>query len=476
MLRVQLPDMFGDSQLVPRGLKKTMSGFIELTSDDAGIAVRNDIVPKQKWEKTTEMKWQLVFALIAMITIGGCNTMRISSPGSPLVNKTRIDAALQAFTGNGAPVGVSALIYENGREAYFGAFGWADREANRPMARDTLAQIYSMTKPITGVALMMLYEEGKFSLDDPLAEYAPEFVNLKVFNGLDENNKPILVDPDRPVTIRDITRHTGGFANQDDPSWVGKVYREVDPTHRQNTLMQMAQKLGEIPLLYQPGTRWLYGPSVDVQAFLVERLSGMPFDEFLRRRILMPLGMHNTRYLVSSRDRERLAAVYELNGDGGMRRADDETAFGFNTGDWPMKPGGWGLVSTLDDYMRFARMLLNEGELDGVRLLKPETVRLMAADAMPATVTDTSWLPGKGQVGFGIDFAVRVAPPAGPDEASGAVGEFFWDGKANTLFWVDPKNKIAAVLFTQYFPPGGLPLHKAFRDAVYYTDDEAAAR
>jgi CubicO group peptidase (beta-lactamase class C family) len=208
----------------------------------------------------------------------------------------------------------------------------------------------------------------------------------------------------------------------------------------------------------------------------VERLSGQPFDEFLQQHILKPLGMKDTRYVVSSeQDRKRLAALYELNDDGTLGRADDETAFSFNTRDWPMKPGGWGLVSTLDDYMRFARMLLNEGELDGVRLLRPETVRLMATDAMPPAVTDKSWLPVKGQVGFGIDFAVRIAPPAGPEEPSGAVGEFFWDGKANTLFWVDPKNDIAAVMFTQYFPPSGLPLHKVFRDAVYYSDNEAAA-
>lgn len=423
------------------------------------------------------MRFHIAFTLFMMIALSGCNMMQSSLPHRSLINKARIDVALKGFTDNSAPAGVSALIYENGKEAYFGAFGMADREAGRPMRRDTLAQIYSMTKPITGVVLMMLYEEGKFTLDDPLAKHAPEFADLKVFNGLDENNEPILTATHRPVTIRDITRHTGGFTNRDNESWVGERYREVDPTHRENTLAEMAQKLGQIPLLYQPGTRWLYGPSVDIQAFLVERLSGIPFDKFLQQRIFKPLGMHDTRYVVSSpEDRERLAAVYELNDDGSLRRTDDETAFGFNSRDWPMKPGGQGLVSTLDDYMRFARMLLNEGELDGVRLLKPETVRLMATDAMPEAVTDKSWLPAKGQVGFGIDFAVRIAPPEGAEEASGAVGEFFWDGYANTLFWVDPKNDLAAVLFTQYIPPSGLPLHKAFRDAVYYADDQAYAR
>jgi CubicO group peptidase (beta-lactamase class C family) len=167
--------------------------------------------------------------------------------------------------------------------------------------------------------------------------------------------------------------------------------------------------------------------------------------------------------------------LYEWHAAAPMTRVPDGAAFDFNRRDWPLKPGSFGLLSTLDDYMRFARMLENGGELDGVRVLKAETVRLMATDAMPAEVGDTSWLPSKGQVGFGIDFAVRVRPPADSREASGAVGEFFWDGAADTLFWVDPKNKITAVLFTQYWPFGKVPLHKAFRDAVYMNFPAALA-
>lgn len=422
------------------------------------------------------MKHALVF-LTLLCGIAACSHAPSRAPGEPLVDKSRIDAALRAFTDKGAPVGVSALIYENGREAYFGAFGMADREAGRPMARDTIAQIFSMTKPVTGVALMMFHEEGRFDLDDPLAKHLPEFAGLKVFNGFNERNEPVLVAPRRPVTIRDITRHTGGIASGGDKGWVGDMYRYIDPTGFDNTLQQMAPKLARVPLAYQPGTHWHYSASVDIQALLVERFSGMPFEQFLERRIFKPLRMNDTGYLVSSaEDKARLAAMYKLNDDGTMGRADPEETYGYNTRDWPMKWGGAGLVSTLDDYMRFARMLLNGGELDGARLLRPETVRLMATDAMPATVVDKSWLPGKGQMGFGIDFAVRIAPPAGPEEASGAVGEFFWDGKANTLFWVDPKNNLAAVLFTQYLPPGFLTFHKAFRDAVYYSDPDAYAR
>ena len=170
-----------------------------------------------------------------------------------------------------------------------------------------------------------------------------------------------------------------------------------------------------------------------------------------------------------------MAAMYDWHEDGSLTRETDEVALEFNGRDWPLKPGSEGLISSLDDYMRFARMLQNGGELDGQRILKAETVRLMTADALPADLTDKGFLPTKGQVGFGIDFAVRIRPPANAQEASGAVGEFFWDGAADTLFWVDPKNRITAVLFTQYKPFGKVPLHKAFRDAVYSGIPDALA-
>jgi CubicO group peptidase (beta-lactamase class C family) len=388
---------------------------------------------------------------------------------SSRVDRARIDMTLKGFVDRGEIVGTSALVYEHGREAYFGAFGMADREAGKPMARDTLVQIFSMTKPVTGVALMTLYDERRFALDDPVSKYVPELEGLRVFAGQDSNGAPRLESLARPVTIRDLMRHTAGLASGDDTSPVGELFRKADPMNVNHTLEEMARRLGRVPLLYQPGTRWLYSPAVDVQAFLVERLSGQRFDQFLQKRIFDPLRMRDTAYLVPSEKRARLAAMYTRTDDGAMVRMADEPALGFNTREQVLKPGGYGLVSALDDYMRFARMLLNEGELDGARILKPETVRLMATNALSESVTERSWLPSKGQVGFGIDFAVRIAPPASAEESSGEVGEFFWDGAANTLFWVDPRNEIAAVLFTQYRPFGQLPvsLHKALRDAIY---------
>jgi CubicO group peptidase (beta-lactamase class C family) len=269
------------------------------------------------------------------------------------------------------------------------------------------------------------------------------------------------------VTIRDLTRHTSGFAGGADDPGVGPMFAAADPLNRSNTLAQMAERLGRVPLLFHPGERWAYGPSVDVQALLVERLSGVPFDRYVRQHVLDPLHLSETRYFVPEADRARLAAAYQRGRDGTLTRMPDSVAFAFNTHHWALTPGSSGLTSTLDDYMRFARMLLNGGELDGVRILRPETVRLMATNQLSDSVTERSWLPTKGQVGWGIDFAVRIRPPASAAENSGVVGEFFWDGAWSTLFWVDPVNQLTAVLFVQLIPFDGVGLHKGFRDAVY---------
>jgi len=398
-------------------------------------------------------------------------------PPPPLVVPAAIDSALKSLVDSKQIVGASALIYERGQEAYFGAFGLADRENNKPFARDTVVQIFSMTKPVTGVALMQLYERGKFELDAPLAVYAPEFAEMQVYAGVDASGQPKYEAPKRPITVRDILRHTAGFNGDGAPEAVTALYRQADPRNRNNALPDVIAKMAKVPLAYQPGTKWSYSDAVDVQAFLVQKISGVPFDEYLKLHIFRPLGMTSTRHTIlpTDPDRPQLAALYTRNDDGTFTRQSDEEAYGYNGAVWPYKSGSAGLVSTLDDYMKFARMLLGGGKLGRARILKPETVKLMATDALPKEVTDKSWLPSKGSVGFGIDFAVRIAPPKDAQESSGAVGEFFWDGKFSTLFWVDPKNDIAAVLFTQMEPFDRVHLHKTFRDAVYRNDPIALA-
>lgn len=418
-----------------------------------------------------------LLAAASVVALTGCASLAEGPQASGKVDPAIIDSALKGFTDSHKLVGVSALVTQDNKEVYFGAFGDADREAHRPMARDTIVQIYSMTKPITGVALMILWEEGKFRLDDPVAKYIPELGNVKVYAGTDAKGAPILVPPDRPMTIRDLTRHTAGltYCGKDNLPELAAGCAEPKPLDIHNTLDQFVQKLGTLPLEYQPGTKWRYSYAVDVQALLIQRLAGMPYEQYVQEKVLKPLGMAHTRLFVPPEDRGKLAAMYDWNEDGSFTRRNDAKAFELNTNHWPLEPGGYGLTSTLDDYTRFARMLLNGGELDGVRILKPATVRMMSTSQLDPAITDRSWLiTDKGEVGFGIDLAVRTDPPSKAGGKAGEVGEFFWDGAAYTLFWVDPKNKLTAVFFTQYQQFGKVPAHKAFRDAVYEGVDPGA--
>lgn len=411
----------------------------------------------------------LTYAFLALLSLVSCQQHRTTVSEQLVIDepaKARIDSVLQTFISDSIVVGASALIFERGKEVYFNAYGDADREAGVPMARNTIVTIYSMTKPITGVTLMSLYEKGLFRLEDSLSKYVPEFSGMQVAAGLDESGEMMLEPANRAITIADITRHTAGFCRRSDLG-LDEIVKKADLLKVENTLGDMAAQLSQIPLGYHPGERWEYGISVDVQAYLIEILAKKPFDQYMRETVLDPLGMNETGYFVPETKRSRVAAIYYKT-DTSLNRVPDDQVHAINYDDWPMKPGGWGLKATIDDYMKFAQMLLREGTYNGTKVLNPETVRLMATNHLPE-VEDSLWLPSKGQVGFGIDFAVRVAPPKSASENSGVVGEFFWDGAASTLFWVDPKNDLTAVLYVQVFPFQGA-VHKRFRDAVYGTN------
>jgi CubicO group peptidase (beta-lactamase class C family) len=381
------------------------------------------------------------------------------------IDKARIDAALKAMVDSGRAVGVSALVWQGGQERYFGAAGMADREAGKPMRRDTYVQIFSMTKPVTGVALMQLWEQGKFGLDDPLSRYLPEFADMKVADG-QGGVRPAA----RPILIRDILRHTAGFSYGGTATPADAAFQAVDPLNLKNDLAEFGRRLATAPLLFDPGEQWSYSAAVDVQALLVEKLSGQSFETYVRAHILDPLGMKETGWTQPESAFARLAATYNKGPDGALaRQSDAETrAMNFDPGR-RLTMGGAGLVGPIDEYARFSRMLLNEGALDGVRILKPSTVRLMATDHLDARVTQRRWLPSKGTVGFGFDFAVRKSQPQTAEENRGAVGEFFWDGRETTLFWVDPANQLTAVFFVQTYP-FDTTLHRDFRAAVYGAD------
>jgi CubicO group peptidase (beta-lactamase class C family) len=417
------------------------------------------------------MNRPIYLLLAALICLQAC-TSNSSDKKTSVINadaKARLDATLKSLVDSGKVAGISALVFEKNKEVYFNAFGYADRESKTAMDRHTIVRIYSMTKPVTGTALMSLYQKGAFQLDDPVSKYAPEFANQKVFAGTDAKGNLILETPNRPMTIRDLTRHTSGLAtNQDTTTVMGKLLAQANPSNPENTLAQLAGKYASLPLAFHPGEQWAYGPSVDIQAYLVERISGKPFDQYIQETILNPLNMNTTHYRVAESDLNRFAATYFRDDAGQLNHVPDRDAKDFNTNKWALTPGGWGLTSTVDDYMTFARMLVNKGTLNNVTILKPETIQLMATNHLADSVTERMWLPSKGQVGFGIDFAVRVKPPQSAKENNGEVGEFFWDGAASTLFWVDPKNELTAVLFVQIFPFSG-EVHKKFRDAVYGT-------
>ena len=383
---------------------------------------------------------------------------------------TRIAAFLDQAVAEKRVAGASALVWKDGAERCFDAAGQADRETGQDFSRDTLVQFFSMTKPVTGVALMTLWEEGRFQLDDPLHWHLPEFAHVRVLQGETAEGEPVLEAPRRAITVRDVLRHTAGFtygADGNPQSHADRVWEELQPLSPDKTLAEFSAAMARVPLLHEPGTHWHYSAGVDVQARLVEVLSGKPFAEYVEETVLGPLGMDDTRWRRSDDDLARLARIYSVE-DGTFTPLPRDRWLEPNFMGKPLTMGGSGLVGTVDDYMRFARMLLGGGALGETRILEPATIRLMATDQLDPAITPDrrSWLVGKGSGGFGFDVFVRNAPPQTPEENRGSVGEFFWDGWPSMLFWVDPRQDMAVVFATQKLPFDN-QLHHDFRDAVY---------
>jgi CubicO group peptidase (beta-lactamase class C family) len=392
-----------------------------------------------------------------------------------VVNAARVAKTLKSFLASGRVVGAEVLVWKDGREVHFDAEGLADREAGRKFARDTQVQAYSMTKPVTGVALKQLWEQGKFALDDPLSRYLPQFAGVQVYDGTNPDGSLKLRPPSRPITVRDVMRHIAGLTYGDagDPKNYGEtgkavtaVWNKLQPLSPDHTLAQYAEIIPQVPLLWDPGTHWHYSTGADVQARLVEVLSGEPFDQYVAEHVFKPLGMTHSCWKCSSDMLPRLAMIYTPGKDRKLEPVAKDTWLIHNFEGKPMTEGGAGIVTTIDDYMRFARMLLGQGELDGVRILQPATVKLMSTDELDPRITERQWLASKGSGGFGLDFFVRTKPPQTREENRGAVGEFFWDGYPSMMFWVDPANDMAVVFATQKIPFDG-SLHHDIREAIY---------
>src|SRR4051812_25173411 len=357
----------------------------------------------------------------------------------------KIDEGMQGLVDKHHLAGIVTLVARHGKVVQHKAYGVQDLQSQTPMRPDTIARIYSMTKPVTGVAMMMLYEEGKWRPSDPIAKHIPEFANLKVYGGVDGSGAPILQAPAHAPTMAELMSHTAGFTyGLFGNTPVDKLY-QTDPPLNAPSLKAFIDRMAALPLLYQPGQRWVYSVSVDVQGYLVEKLSGQAFPDFVRTRIFEPLGMADTGFAVPESKLSRLATVYEI--DAKTRRLAPRPTDPNVTTMPGLPSGGGGLYSTADDYLRFAQMLLNGGQLDGVRLLAPGTVALMRDNQLPDRLRDGRFGIGIQQMRPGFGFGYDVAVFDDPHKAGSTTGKgtFLWDGYAGTWFWIDPANDIVFV-------------------------------
>jgi CubicO group peptidase (beta-lactamase class C family) len=383
----------------------------------------------------------------------------------------RLDAAMRGVVDQKRLAGVVFVLARHGKIVDFKAFGKKDLASGTPIEKDTISRIFSMSKPITSAAMMILYEEGKWNPEAPISDYIPEFAHLKVFGGFDYNGKMILENPIHPPTMRELMTHTAGFtygffANEP----VDKMYRDQHVLESP-TLQDMIDKLARIPLLYQPGTRWVYSLSVDIQGYLVQKLSGMPLADFMRSRIFEPLGMKDTGFYVPKEKWRRLATLYTANKAGELIPFTGP-ALGLNFSKPPTMPsGGGGLVSTAHDYLRFAQMLLNGGELGGVRILAPPTVRLMSSNHLHANLMTGQFGIGLQQMRPGFGYGYDMAVFTNPSLADNPVGKgtFLWDGAAGTWFWIDPEYDLVFVGMIQRLGGGpGMPNMEELSRATTY--------
>jgi len=362
----------------------------------------------------------------------------------------RLSRHLERLLDEGRTGGFQVLIARHGKVVMHENLGMADREARRPITDDTLFRIMSMTKPIVGVAMMQLYEEGYFSLQDPVAKHIPELANLKVFAGLNAAGEMILEDPVRPPTIHDLMQHTAGFTYglfSNTP--VDRLYNEAGILDPRKTQQEFIDTLATMPLLSQPGERFIYSVAVDVQGYLIEKWTGRKLGDFLQERIFEPLGMDETIVWARPTLADRLAITYTHDAAGKLTRA-PSSLIGAATFEPARFNGGGQLISTSDDYWRFCQMLLNGGILDGNRVLAPSSVNMMRQNRMDGTATIPGWFDRQG---FGLDFAVITDP--GKVDYPASEGEYFWTGALSTTFFIDPEQEIIAILMTQYDPFDG---------------------
>jgi CubicO group peptidase (beta-lactamase class C family) len=413
---------------------------------------------------------RLVVGAFVLVAIGFAQDFRSVKPetvGLSSERLERIGTAVQRSIDDKRIAGAVTLVVRRGQIAWLKGQGMEDREAGKAMRPDAIFRICSMTKPITSVAVMMLYEEGRFLLEDPVSKYLPEFKNPKVFVQ-PTTGEPYSIPATHEITIRDLLRHTAGFTYQWNPV-LGPLYKNANVANGllqyEGTIEDSVKRLAGVPLLFNPGDRWEYGLSVDVLGRLVEVISGKPLDQFLRERIFVPLGMKDTYFYLPNGKVDRLATVYTYYADKGLNRFPDtpitEGPFSYSA-DYPYRgpkklfSGGGGLVSTAQDYMRFCQMMLDGGKAGNIQLLSRKSVELMTHDQLGNISSDRSF-----GLGFGID-GIKA-----PLAELGSVGEYKWGGFYYTAFSIDPKEQMIVIFMGQLHPTGGLSLDRQVEALAY---------
>ena len=402
-----------------------------------------------------------VFVGMLLAAAGDAADLRTALPeevGLSSDRLSKISTAMQRHIDRGDISGSVTLVARRGRVAHFDARGVMDIEARKPMQRNAMFRIASMTKPVTSVAVMMLHEEGRFLLDDPVSKFIPEFRSVRVVK---PGTKPAgctdfeTVPAEREITIRHLLTHTAGLPNTG--SGVTRdCYRQIEAERYKDTVGAFTKALARLPLNFEPGTAWEYGPATDVLGYLVEVVSGIPLDAFLHTRLFKPLRMPDTVFFVPPDREHRLAVLYTPAGGNGLQRFSPRGRF-WSAGRSRFVGGAGGLVSTAEDYFRFCQMLLNGGELDGVRVLGRKSVELMTSNAI-GNLPFRASLPGHR---FGLGF--RVQTDVGESGFLGSVGTFGWDGAYNTHFWIDPKEQVIGILMLQVEPYGHLRMRQEFQ-------------
>ena len=388
------------------------------------------------------------------------------SVGLSSARVAHLGAVMKEYADTGRVAGVVTLVLRHGKVAQFEAFGKQDLEKNVAMQKDTIFRIASQSKAVTSVAILMLMEDGKLLLSDPVSRFIPAFKHTTVAlpppTGAAPNSPVAIVAAKREITIRDLLTHTAGISYGGGPAaaqWKAAGLDTFYFANKDEPIGAVIDRLATLPMDAQPGEKYLYGYNTDILGAIVERASGMTLDEFFKKRIFEPLKMKDTYFFLPPDQRGRLATVYSVKGEGVVRAPEPMLGQGDYV-DGPRKcfSGGAGLLSTATDYARFLQMLLNGGELDGARLLSPTTVQL-------ATINHVGTLFDEGKAGFGLGF--RVIEDSGRAATPASVGSFGWGGAYHTEYWVDPKQELVAVMMTQLLPSEGSTLIGTFRALVY---------